>query len=169
MGSDFNKIFQTYKKVERIPTLLKTATLTEGAGACLCPLMAHACVPRRHAQGHMCRGTAVLPRSALHFPDRLCGQVLHGLIRIPVVFHQAALDFCLQYFVVSLGAAMNFKKNDCICFWLCWVFAAVRAPLWLWCAGLSLCWPLLLQSTASRPLGRGLQQWRLLGSRAQAQ
>ena len=47
-------------------------------------------------------------------------------------------------------------------FWLCWVFVSVQGlPLVaasgghssLWCTGLSLLWPLLLQSTGSRRTG----------------
>ena len=49
-----------------------------------------------------------------------------------------------------------------IYFWLCWVFVSVRglSPVAasgghssLWCAGLSLSWPLLLRSTGSRRTG----------------
>ena len=70
-----------------------------------------------------------------------------------------------------------------IYFWLCWVFVAARglslvaaseghSPLQ--CAGLSLPWPLLLQSTGSRradfsSCGMWAQQPWLMGSRAQAQ
>ena len=47
-------------------------------------------------------------------------------------------------------------------FWLCWVFVSVRGLSLVvasgghsssWCAGLSLSWPLLLQSTGSRRTG----------------
>ena len=70
-----------------------------------------------------------------------------------------------------------------IYFWLCWVFVAARglslvaaseghSPLQ--CAGLSLPWPLLLQSTGSRradfsSCGMWAQQPWLMGSRVQAQ
>ena len=55
-----------------------------------------------------------------------------------------------------------FKINLFIYFWVCWVFASVRGLSLVeasrghsssWCAGLSLSWPLLLQSTGSRRAG----------------
>ena len=67
--------------------------------------------------------------------------------------------------------------------WLCWVFVAARrlslvvvsgSCSLLWCAGFSLRWLLLLQSTGSRrtgfsSCGMRAQQLRLAGSRAQTQ
>ena len=73
--------------------------------------------------------------------------------------------------------------NLFIYFWLCWVFIAVRGLSLvavsrgyssLWCAGFSLRWLLLLQSTGSRRMGFSscstwAQQLWLTGSRVQAQ
>ena len=51
----------------------------------------------------------------------------------------------------------SFFKFVCFYFWLCWVFIAAWAflgsTLWLQCAGFSLKWLLLLQSTGSRVHG----------------
>ena len=82
------------------------------------------------------------------------------------------------YYVFNINLVILF-----IYFWLCWVFvaacglplvAASRVYSSLRCAGFSLRWLLLLQSTGSRragfsSFGTRAQQLQLMGSRAQAQ
>ena len=64
--------------------------------------------------------------------------------------------------LICYGSYSYFKTYLFICFWLCGVFFAVwaflwlwqaGATLWLWCEGLSLQWLFLLQSTGSREPG----------------
>ena len=42
----------------------------------------------------------------------------------------------------------------CVYFWLCWVFVATQAALWLWRSGFPLRWLLLLWSAGSQVTSR---------------
>ena len=87
-----------------------------------------------------------------------------------------------RWLLIDSSASSSFLKKINY-FWQRWVFIAVRGLSLvaavggyslLWCAGFSLQWLLLLQSTGSRRMGFSscgmqAQQLWLAGSRAQAQ
>ena len=75
-------------------------------------------------------------------------------------------------FVAACSLLFFFKLINFVYFWLHWVFVAACGlslvavmRLW-WCAGLSLRWPLLLQSTVSRALAVVARRPSSCGSRA---
>ena len=77
----------------------------------------------------------------------------------PCSLHWQADSFFLKKLLAPLIIIYLFIIIN---FWLCWVFVSVRGlPLVaasgghssLWCAGLSLSWPLLLRSTGSKHAG----------------